>query len=107
MNRVIVENNAKLMMEAGIFVKVVSDLFQDNWTAKHGDEPEFLNEYRMSGLMGGLSLVAQELCSRSEMLTEILDKQEEEAQAALARRKGQDNRTQSNVDGKCGTQSPS
>ncbi|WP_236183042.1 hypothetical protein [Pseudomonas ceruminis] len=100
----IAQDDARLMMQAGIFAKVVADLIQDNASAGHADEPQFLNEYRVDGLMMGLQLVASELCARSEWITERIDQEEEKAQAALQRRKGRDSRRESNVEGKCGTQ---
>ena len=106
--RAVARGDADLMNSAGIFAKVLSDLFQENWMAKHADEPEFLNEFRMDGLMMGLKIVAGELCSRSEWLNEKVDKEEAEeeklAQAALARRQGRDDHQQSNVGAECGTQ---
>lgn len=100
----IAEADARLMMQAGIFARVVADLIQDNAAAGHADEPQFLNEYRVDGLMMGLQLVASELCARSEWLTERVAQEEEKVQAARQRRKGQDSRRESNVEGKCGTQ---
>lgn len=96
-------DDARLMMQAGIFAKVVADLIQDNAAAGHAEEPQFLNEYRVDGLMIGLQLVASELAARSEWITEKIE-EEEKAQAARQRRKGQDSRRESNVEGKCGTQ---
>lgn len=97
-------DDARLMMQAGIFAKVVADLIQDNAAAGHAEEPQFLNEYRVDGLMMGLRLVASELSARSEWITERVEEEEKKAQAALQRRKGQDSRRESNVEGKCGTQ---
>lgn len=104
MNRAIVENDAKLMMDAGIFASVIADLIMDNIMAGHGEEREFLNEYRLDGLMKGLKLAAGELCARSECLTDLVNKElddQEKAQAARQRRQGHDSARGSDVEGKC------
>lgn len=103
MNRQMAEGNAELMLQAGIFAKVVTDLIQDNVAAQHAEEPEFLNEYRIDGLMMGLKIVAHELCARSEWITKRIEEEEKEAQAALQRRKGQDMARECDIGGKSGT----
>lgn len=104
MNLRIAEIDAKLLMDAGTFMNVVADLVNDNATEEDSEGSPFLNGYRLAGLMNGLRLVAHSLCERSENLSEFIWKEEEKAQAALQRRKGQDSRRESNVEGKCGTQ---
>ncbi|WP_438307614.1 hypothetical protein ACIZ1P_20735 [Pseudomonas guariconensis] len=105
MNLQITKGDAELFVDAGHFMSVVVALIDENANEDDTEGAPFLNGYRLSGLMSGLKLVAHSLSSRGEDLNELVWKEEEkEAQAALQRRKGQDNRTQSNVEGKCGTQ---
>ncbi|WJM98794.1 hypothetical protein QEP73_11890 [Pseudomonas defluvii] len=107
MNRALVECEAKLMMDAGLFTSVIADLIMDNILASHTKEREFLSEYRLDGLMRGLKLVAEELLDRGECLTELVEKDKSEQKKALTarqRRQGQDKSRESTVEGKCVTQ---
>lgn len=104
MNLRTMQQDAQLMMEAGNFFNVIADLINDNATAEDTCGSPFLNGYRIGGLMVGMKMVASSLSSRGEDLSELVWKEEEKAQAALQRREGQDNRRESNVEGKCGTQ---
>lgn len=109
MNRQIVKGDAELMMDAGIFMNTIAALVSDNLTEEtHDDGNPFLNGYRLDGLMKGLKLAGSSLCARSEDLTEVIEeaetKEEKLAQAALARRQGQDTNLEGNVGAECGTQ---
>lgn len=103
MNLQITETDAKLLMDAGTFMSVVADLVNDNATEEDSGGSPFLNGYRLAGLMSGLKLVAHSLCERSENLSELVWKEEEKAQAALQRRKGQDMARECDIGGKSGT----
>lgn len=103
MNLQITETDAKLLMDAGTFMNVVADLVNDNATEEYSEGSPFLNGYRLAGLMNGLKLVAHSLCERSESLSELAWKEEEKAQAALHRRKGQDMARECDIGGKSGT----
>ncbi|MCE0943045.1 hypothetical protein [Pseudomonas asiatica] len=103
MNLRIAEIDAKLLMDAGTFMNVVADLVNDNATEEDSEGSPFLNGYRLAGLMNGLRLVAHSLCERSENLSEFIWKEEEKAQAALHRRKGQDTARECDIGGKSGT----
>lgn len=109
MNRQIVKGDAELMMDAGIFMNTIAALVSDNLTEETCDEGSpFLNGYRLDGLMKGLKLAGSSLCARSKDLTEVIEeaetKEEKLAQAALARRQGQDTNLEGNVGAECGTQ---
>lgn len=109
MNRQVAKGDAELMMDAGIFMNTIAALVSDNLTEEtHDDGNPFLNGYRLDGLMKGLKLAGSSLCARSENLTELVEeaeaKEEKLAQAALARRQGQDTNLEGNVGAECGTQ---
>ncbi|MBI6950044.1 hypothetical protein JET70_24270 [Pseudomonas koreensis] len=109
MSREAAKGDAELMMDAGIFMNTIAALVIDNLTEEscHEGSP-FLNGYRLDGLMKGLKLAGSSLCARSEDLSDVIEKaetkEEKLAQAALARRQGQDNNLGSNVGAECGTQ---
>ena len=103
MNLRTMQQDAQLMMEAGNFFNVIADLINDNATEENTCGSPFLNGYRIGGLMVGMKMVASSLSSRGEDLSELVWKEEEKAQAALARRKGQDMARECDIGGKSGT----
>lgn len=102
MNLRTMQQDAQLMMDVGNFINVIADLINDNATEEDTQGTPFLNGYRMGGLMTGLKLAGDSLSGRGEDLSDYVFR-EEEAQAALQRRKGQDSALASDVEGKCGT----
>lgn len=108
MNRQIAKGDAELMMDAGIFMTTIAGLVSDDLTEQCVEGNPFLNPYRLEGLMKGLKIAGHQLCGRSEQVTELIEEEEaseeKKAQAALARRQGQDKTVQSNVGTECGTQ---
>ncbi|WP_443690697.1 hypothetical protein [Pseudomonas sp.] len=106
MNRTIVKSDAELMMDAGIFMSTIAGLIADNVTAECSDEPTFLNSFRLDGLMKGLKLAGNQLCGRSEDLTELVEKEEakeeEMTKAAQQRRQGRDSNLVGSVGAECG-----
>lgn len=104
MNRRIVEGDAELMLDTGIFMNTIAGLITDDLCEQAGGEGRsFLSPYLLEGLMRGLKLAGNNLCDRSETLT-VLVEDDEKAQAARERRQGQNKADQSNVGAKCGTQ---
>ena len=104
MNRMMMQHDAETMQDVGIFMTTVANLVSDDNTEKCSDGSGTLNGFTLDGLMRGLKLIGHQLCCRSEQITEMVEKEEEMAQAARQRRQGQDNNLGSNVEGKCGTQ---
>jgi hypothetical protein len=94
MNRSIAKGDAELMMDAGVFMSTIAGLVSDDLNEQDCEGSPFLNSFKLEGLMRGLKLVAHTLEGRSEWLSETVDveeaKEEKMAQAALARRRGQD-----------------
>jgi len=103
MNLRTMQQDAQLMMDVGNFINVIADLINDNATEEDTQGTPFLNGYRIGGLMVGLKLAGDSLSGRGEDLSDFVFQEEEKAQAALQRRKGQDKSLESNVGGKSGT----
>ncbi|MBI6635155.1 hypothetical protein YA0871_21065 [Pseudomonas paralactis] len=85
-----------MLVDAGVFISAVSGLIVDDVVAQDdegGDRP--LNSYRIDGLMRGLAFVADVLSERGAWLKQQVE--EEEARAALARRKGETTLDSTNI----------
>lgn len=106
MNRQIVKGDAELMMEAGLFMSTIAGLISDDLTQKDCDGNSFLSSFRLHGLMMGLKLAGNQLCGRSEDMTDLVEreeaKEEKMALAALERRQGRDSNLGSSVGAECG-----
>lgn len=91
-DRSITNNTAKLMDDAGIFMKTVAGLITDDLVEREseGGKP-FLNGFSIDGLLRGLEMVSECLTDRAEWLSKkvVRDELEEETQAALARRRAE------------------
>lgn len=106
MNRQIVKGDAELMMDAGLFMSTIAGLISDDLTQKDCDGSPFLNSFRLHGLMLGLKLAGNQLCGRSEDMTDLIEKdeakEEKVTKAALERRQGRDSNLGSSVEAECG-----
>lgn len=104
MNRMMMQHDAETMQDVGIFMATVANLVSDDNTEKCTGGDPILNGFTLDGLMRGMKLISHQLCTRSEQITEMLEKDEEEmTKAARQRRQGQDKSRESNVGAECGT----
>ncbi len=108
MNRRIAKDDAQMMLDASYFMTAVAHLIDTNLTEEaDGDGKPFLNGFYLSGLMSGMKLASHTIADRGDWLREKVEEEEAEekkAQAALARRQGQDKARGSNIEAECGTQ---
>lgn len=86
------KDNADLLKNAGFFISVVAHLIDADLAELDAGEDghRFMTSYHIGGLIAGLRMISAQLACGGERIEDLVEKeeskQEEIAQAALARR---------------------